>query len=148
MGPPRGENVPVGSVCGGTDVASAFVGPCPTLPVHSGEIQCRCLGVKAEAYDAAGKAVTGSVGELVIEQPMPSMPIRFWNDPKGERYRASYFERFDGLWTQGDWVRFSERGSCVVFGRSDATLNRGGIRAALRLLRSGRVLSTRSRTAS
>jgi acetoacetyl-CoA synthetase len=127
-----GENVPVGSVCGGTDVASAFVGPCPTLPVHSGEIQSRCLGVKAEAYDAEGKPVTGSVGELVIEQPMPSMPISFWNDPKGERYRASYFERFDGVWTHGDWVRFSESGSCVVYGRSDATLNRGGIRLGTR----------------
>jgi acetoacetyl-CoA synthetase len=127
-----GENVPVGSVCGGTDVASAFVGPCPTLPVHSGEIQCRCLGVKAEAWDAAGRPVTGSVGELVIEAPMPSMPISFWNDPQGARYRASYFERFDGVWTHGDWVRFSERGSCVVYGRSDATLNRGGIRLGTR----------------
>jgi acetoacetyl-CoA synthetase len=127
-----GESVPVGSVCGGTDVASAFVGPCPTLPVHSGEIQCRCLGVKAEAYDAAGKPVMGSVGELVIEEPMPSMPICFWNDAKGERRRASYFERFDGVWTHGDWVRFSERGSCVVYGRSDATLNRGGIRMGTR----------------
>jgi acetoacetyl-CoA synthetase len=127
-----GENVPVGSVCGGTDVASAFVGPCPTLPVHSGEIQCRCLGVKAEAYDPDGKPVTGSVGELVIEEPMPSMPICFWNDATGERYRASYFERFDGVWTHGDWVRFSERGSCVVYGRSDATLNRGGIRLGTR----------------
>ena len=127
-----GENVPVGSVCGGTDVASAFVGPCPTLPVHSGEIQCRCLGVKAEAYDAEGKPVTGNVGELVIEQAMPSMPTCFWNDPKGERYRASYFERFEGVWTHGDWVSFSERGSCVVYGRSDATLNRGGIRLGTR----------------
>lgn len=127
-----GENAPVGSVCGGTDVASAFVGPCPTLPVHSGEIQCRCLGVKAEAYDADGKPVTGSVGELVIERPMPSMPLFLWNDPSGERYRASYFERFDGVWTHGDWVQFSERGTCVVHGRSDATLNRGGIRLGTR----------------
>lgn len=127
-----GADVPVGSVCGGTDVASAFVGPSPTLPVHAGEIQGRCLGVKAEAYDADGKPITGSVGELVIEQPMPSMPIRFWNDPDGSRYRASYFERFDGVWTHGDWVRFSERGSCVVYGRSDATLNRGGIRLGTR----------------
>jgi acetoacetyl-CoA synthetase len=138
-----GENVPVGSVCGGTDVVSAFVGPCPTLPVHSGEIQCRCLGVKAEAYDPDGKPVTGSVGELVIEEPMPSMPIGFWNDSRGERYRASYFERFDGVWTHGDWVRFSERGSCVVYGRSDATLNRGGIRLGSRL-RSRRVLDESS----
>jgi acetoacetyl-CoA synthetase len=127
-----GENVPVGSVCGGTDVASAFVGPCPTLPVHAGEIQCRCLGVKAEAWDADGKPVTGSLGELVIEQPMPSMPIRFWNDADGSRLRASYFERFPGVWTHGDWVRFGERGSCVVHGRSDATLNRGGIRLGTR----------------
>jgi acetoacetyl-CoA synthetase len=97
-----------------------------------GEIQCRCLGVKAEAYDAQGKPVTGSVGELVIEQPMPSMPVRFWNDPTGERYRASYFERFEGVWTHGDWVSFSARGSCVVYGRSDATLNRGGIRLGTR----------------
>jgi acetoacetyl-CoA synthetase len=127
-----GESVPVGSVCGGTDVASAFVGPCPTLPVHAGEIQCRCLGVKAQAYDADGKPVIESVGELVIEEPMPSMPIRFWNDAGGARYRASYFERFDGVWTHGDWVRFSGRGTCVVYGRSDATLNRGGIRLGTR----------------
>jgi acetoacetyl-CoA synthetase len=127
-----GENVPVGSVCGGTDVASAFVGPCPTLPVHSGEIQCRCLGVEAAAYDADGRRLEGEVGELVIEQPMPSMPIGFWNDPGGARYRASYFERFEGVWTHGDWVRFSERGTCVVYGRSDATLNRGGIRLGTR----------------
>jgi len=127
-----GERVPVGSVCGGTDVASAFVGPCPTLPVHAGEIQCRCLGVQAAAYDPDGKPLTGRVGELVIEQPMPSMPIFFWNDPDGRRYRASYFERFAGVWTHGDWVRFSERGSCVVYGRSDATLNRGGIRLGTR----------------
>ena len=127
-----GEHVPVGSVCGGTDVASAFVGPCPTLPVRAGEIQCRCLGVKAEAYDAGGKATVGDVGELVIEAPMPSMPVSFWNDPGGARYRASYFERFAGVWTHGDWVRFSERGTCVVYGRSDATLNRGGIRLGTR----------------
>jgi acetoacetyl-CoA synthetase len=127
-----GEHVPVGSVCGGTDVASAFVGPCPTLPVFSGEIQCRCLGVAAEAYGPDGRPVQGSVGELVIEQPMPSMPLRFWNDPDGRRYRASYFERFEGVWTHGDWVRFTERGSCVVYGRSDATLNRGGIRLGTR----------------
>jgi acetoacetyl-CoA synthetase len=127
-----GEDVPVGSLCGGTDVASAFVGPCPTLPVRSGEIQCRCLGVKAEAYGVDGKPLVGSVGELVIEQPMPSMPICFWNDPGGRRYRASYFERFEGVWTHGDWVRFSEGGSCVVYGRSDATLNRGGIRLGTR----------------
>jgi acetoacetyl-CoA synthetase len=127
-----GEAVPVGSVCGGTDVASAFVGPCPTLPVHSGEIQCRCLGVAAEAYAPDGTRLEDAVGELVIETPLPSMPIGFWNDPGGARYRASYFERFDGVWTHGDWVRFTERGSCIVYGRSDATLNRGGIRLGTR----------------
>jgi acetoacetyl-CoA synthetase len=100
--------------------------------VFSGEIQCRCLGVEAEAYGADGRPVVDGVGELVIEQPMPSMPIGFWNDPDGERYRASYFERFPGVWTHGDWVRFTERGSCVVYGRSDATLNRGGIRLGTR----------------
>jgi acetoacetyl-CoA synthetase len=127
-----GAHVPVGSVCGGTDVASAFVGPSPTLPVYAGEIQCRCLGVGAEAYDPDGKPLVGGVGELVVETPMPSMPVAFWNDPGGARYRASYFERFPGVWTHGDWVRFTERGSCVVYGRSDATLNRGGIRLGTR----------------
>ena len=127
-----GEHVPVGSVSGGTDIGSAFVGPCPTLPVHAGEIQCRCLGVKAEAYDADGNPVLDAVGELVIEEPMPSMPVFFWNDPDGSRYRESYFERTPGRWTHGDWVRFTERGSCVIYGRSDATLNRGGIRLGTR----------------
>ncbi|MCY4087972.1 MAG: acetoacetate--CoA ligase [Actinomycetia bacterium] len=127
-----GEHVSVGSTSGGTDVVSAFVGPCPTLPVHAGEIQCRCLGVKAEAYDAAGAAVIDEVGELVIEKPMPSMPVFFWNDPDGTRYRQSYFDQLPGRWTHGDWVRFTTRGSCVVYGRSDATLNRGGIRLGTR----------------
>ena len=127
-----GEHVPVGSTSGGTDVVSAFVGPCPTLPVHAGEIQCRCLGVRAEAYDAAGAAVLDEVGELVIEKPMPSMPVFFWSDPDGARYRQSYFDQLPGCWTHGDWVRFTTRGSCVVYGRSDATLNRGGIRLGTR----------------
>jgi len=125
-------DVPLGSVCGGTDVATGFIGGCPILPVRSGEIQCRCLGVKAEAYDASARPLVDAVGELVIEAPMPSMPIYFWNDRDGSRYRGAYFERFDERWTHGDWVQFKERGSCVVYGRSDATLNRGGIRLGTR----------------
>ena len=88
----------------------------------------RWLGVDATAFDVDGREVIGELGELVIRQPMPSMPVRFWNDPDGERYRAAYFDMYPGVWRQGDWVRFSEAGTCVVTGRSDATLNRGGVR--------------------
>jgi acetoacetyl-CoA synthetase len=113
---------------GGTDVCSAIVSGSALQPVHRGEMAGRWLGVDATAFDADGHEVIGSLGELVIRKPMPSMPVGFWNDPDGERYRAAYFDMFPGAWRQGDWVRFSEAGTCIVTGRSDATLNRGGVR--------------------
>ena len=113
---------------GGTDVCSAIVSGCALQPVVRGEMAGRWLGVDATAFDSDGREVTGELGELVIRQPMPSMPVAFWNDPDGERYRAAYFDMYPGVWRQGDWVRFSETGTCVVTGRSDATLNRGGVR--------------------
>jgi acetoacetyl-CoA synthetase len=116
------------SISGGTDVASCFVSCAPTLPVHAGEIQCRELGVAAYAYNDAGEPVVGKVGELVITQPMPSMPIYFWNDPDNKRYLESYFETYPGVWRQGDWIRFTAYGSAVIYGRSDSTINRFGIR--------------------
>ena len=122
------RDVLLGSVSGGTDLCTAFVGSCPLLPVHAGEIQCRMLGAKAEAYDPQGKPQVGEVGELVITEPMPSMPLFFWNDPDMRRYRASYFEVFPGVWRHGDWIKITSRGSCVIYGRSDSTLNRGGVR--------------------
>ncbi|WP_025917840.1 acetoacetate--CoA ligase [Herminiimonas sp. CN] len=116
------------SVSGGTDIASCFVACAPTLPVHAGEIQCAELGVAAYAFNEAGQAVTDEVGELVITQPMPSMPLYFWNDADGRRYRESYFEMYPGMWRQGDWIRFTSYGSSVIYGRSDSTINRFGIR--------------------
>ncbi len=116
------------SVSGGTDIASCFVACAPTLPVHAGEIQCRELGVAAYAFNEAGQAVIDEVGELVITQPMPSMPLYFWNDADGRRYRESYFEIYPGVWRQGDWIRFTPYGSSVIYGRSDSTINRFGIR--------------------
>jgi acetoacetyl-CoA synthetase len=118
----------LGSVSGGTDVCGAFVGPCPWLPVRAGEIQCRCLGVAAAAFDELGQPVIDQVGELVITRPMPSMPLYFLNDPTGERYRESYFEMYPGIWRHGDWVRILPHGGVVIYGRSDATINRLGIR--------------------
>ena len=118
----------LGSVSGGTDLCTAFVGACPLLPVHAGELQCRCLGAKVEAFDEDGKPVIGRVGELVVTEPMPSMPVFFWNDPGGERYRDSYFTMYPGIWRHGDWIKITERGSAVIYGRSDSTLNRGGVR--------------------
>jgi acetoacetyl-CoA synthetase len=116
------------SISGGTDIASGFVACAPTLPVTGGEIQCAELGVAAYAFNDAGKPVVDEVGELVITKPMPSMPLYFWNDPEGKRYRESYFETFDGVWRHGDWIRFTPRGTCVIYGRSDSTINRFGIR--------------------
>jgi acetoacetyl-CoA synthetase len=113
---------------GGTDVCTGFVGNQPLLPVRAGEMAHRFLAVDAHAYDAAGRPVIGELGELVIIQPMPSMPVGFWNDPDGTRYRESYFETFPGVWRHGDWIVFNERGGSIVTGRSDATLNRGGVR--------------------
>jgi acetoacetyl-CoA synthetase len=116
------------SISGGTDVCTAFVGGCPLLPVHAGEIQCRCLGVKAEAFDAQGQPVIDEVGELVITAPMPSMPLFFWNDPGNQRYIESYFSLYPGIWRHGDWVKITARGSVVIYGRSDSTINRMGVR--------------------
>ena len=116
------------STSGGTDVCTAFVGGVPTLPVYQGELQARALGAAVEAFDEDGRALTGEVGELVITEPMPSMPLFFWNDPGGERLRESYFSMYPGIWRHGDWIEFSERGTAVIYGRSDSTINRGGIR--------------------
>jgi acetoacetyl-CoA synthetase len=113
---------------GGTDVCSGIVGGSPLLPVYEGEISGRLLGVAADAFDAHGEPLVGELGELVITRPMPSMPVGLWGDTDGSLYRSSYFALYPGVWRQGDWIRFSERGNCVVTGRSDATLNRGGVR--------------------
>ena len=122
------SDVLLGSFSGGTDVCTGFVGPSPLLPVRAGVIAGACLGAKVAAYNAAGQPVTGEVGELVITAPMPSMPVAFWNDPTGERYRASYFGTYPGIWRHGDWITMLPDGGCVIYGRSDATLNRGGVR--------------------
>ncbi|HYS03187.1 MAG TPA: acetoacetate--CoA ligase [Candidatus Eisenbacteria bacterium] len=118
----------LGSVSCGTDVCTAFVGSCPLLPVHSGEIQCAYLGANVAAFDETGQPVVGEVGELVLTEPMPSMPLFFWNDPDGTRYRESYFETFPGVWRHGDWIKVTDRGSYIIYGRSDSTLKRGGVR--------------------
>lgn len=118
----------LGSFSGGTDLCTGFVGPSPLLPVRSGVIAGRCLGAAVEAFSADGKPVIGEVGELVITEPMPSMPVGFWNDPDGTRYRDSYYADFPGVWRHGDWIKILPDGGCVIYGRSDATLNRGGVR--------------------
>ena len=115
-------------ISGGTDLVSAFLGGVPTLPVYLGEMQRRCLGARIEAYDEAGKPLEDEVGELVCTAPMPSMPLCFWNDPGDRRYRESYFDVYPGVWRHGDWLRVTPRGGAVVYGRSDATINRHGIR--------------------
>jgi acetoacetyl-CoA synthetase len=116
------------SISGGTDIVSCFVLGCPTLPVHRGEIQCRGLGMAVDIFDDAGKPVRGERGELVCTAPFPSMPVGFWNDPDGARYRAAYFERFPGVWHHGDYAALTEHGGIVIYGRSDAVLNPGGVR--------------------
>ncbi|MDF3874557.1 acetoacetate--CoA ligase [Pseudomonas putida] len=115
-------------ISGGTDIASAFIGGIPTLPVIAGEMQCRCLGADIRAFDELGNSVSDAVGELICAQPMPSMPLFFWGDVEGERYRDSYFDMYPGIWRHGDWVQITPRGGAVIYGRSDATINRQGIR--------------------
>ncbi len=122
------DDLLLASVSGGTDVCSAFVLGCPLLPVREGELQCLGLGAKVEAFDESGRSVTGETGELVITKPLPSMPVGFWNDPDGSRYRAAYFEDFPGVWRHGDWISIDSEGRAVIYGRSDSTLNRGGVR--------------------
>jgi acetoacetyl-CoA synthetase len=116
------------STSGGTDVCTAFVGGVPTLPVYLGELQGRALGAAVEAWDPDGHALENEVGELVITQPMPSMPVGLWGDGDGSRYRESYFETYPGVWRHGDWIMITERGTAVIYGRSDSTINRGGVR--------------------
>jgi acetoacetyl-CoA synthetase len=126
-GPP-GRDFVLGSFSGGTDLCTGFVGPCPLLPVRRGIIAGPCLGAKVESFDTAGQPLTGEVGELVLTVPMPSMPVGFWGDDTGERYAASYFDSYPGVWRHGDWIMILPDGGCVIYGRSDATLNRGGVR--------------------
>jgi acetoacetyl-CoA synthetase len=122
------QDIHLGSVSGGTDTCAAFIAASPTLPVHAGELQCMALGAKVETFNEQGKSVVGEVGELVITEPMPSMPTYFINDPDGSRYHESYFDTFPGVWRHGDWIKITPRGSSVVYGRSDSTLNRNGVR--------------------
>lgn len=122
------EDVWIASVSGGTDVCTAFVIGAPILPVFAGELQCRGLGAKVESFDDSGSACINEVGELVLTEPFPSMPIYFWNDSDGSRLHESYFDMFEGVWSHGDYVKVTDRGTCVIYGRSDATINRGGIR--------------------
>ncbi len=121
-------DVPVHSISGGTDVCTAFVGAAPVLPVRAGVIPCPMLGCRVEAFDEHGRSVVDQLGELVVTAPMPSMPVGFWGDDDGSKLRAAYFDTYPGVWRHGDWVTIAADGSCVVTGRSDATLNRGGVR--------------------
>ena len=116
------------STSGGTDLCTAFVGGVPLLPVYRGELQARALGASVEAWDEQGNAVLDEVGELVVTEPMPSMPVRFWGDADGSRYREAYFEHYPGVWRHGDWIEITSRGTAIIYGRSDSTINRGGIR--------------------
>ncbi len=116
------------SISGGTDVCSAFLGGSPLLPVRAGELQCRSLGAKVEAFDEQGNALIDEMGELVITRPMPSMPLYFWNDPDGQKYLNSYFDTYPGTWRHGDWIKITPAGSAIIYGRSDSTINRKGIR--------------------
>jgi acetoacetyl-CoA synthetase len=116
------------STSGGTDLCTAFVGGVALLPVYRGELQGRALGAAVEAWDEDGNSVIDEVGELVVSEPMPSMPVYFWGDPDGSRYRASYFEQYSGVWRHGDWIEITSRGTAVIYGRSDSTINRSGIR--------------------
>ena len=123
-----GKDLQIASFSGGTDICTGIVGGAPTVPVWMGEISCRALGAKVESYSPTGESLLDEVGELVITAPMPSMPVFFWGDEDGSRLRDSYFADYPGVWRHGDWIRITSRGSCVIEGRSDATLNRGGVR--------------------
>ncbi|WP_284037732.1 acetoacetate--CoA ligase [Neobacillus sp. 114] len=116
------------STSGGTDICTSIVSGAPTLPVHTGELQCRALGTAVKAFNEQGEELTDEIGELVITEPTPSMPIYFWNDESGERYRDSYFDMYPGIWRHGDFIKITSRGSAIIYGRSDATINRGGVR--------------------
>jgi len=116
------------SMSGGTELCTAFVGGVPLKPVRAGELQARSLGAKVEAYDEEGNPLIDEVGELVITEPMPSMPLYLWNDPEGERYREEYLDEYPGVWTHGDWIKIKPEGSAAIYGRSDAVINRGGVR--------------------
>jgi acetoacetyl-CoA synthetase len=116
------------STSGGTDVCTAFVGGVPLLPVYRGELQGRALGARVEAFDEDGNSIVDEVGELVITEPMPSMPLYLWGDDDGSRYRASYFDVYPGVWRHGDWIEITSRGTAVIYGRSDSTINRQGVR--------------------
>jgi acetoacetyl-CoA synthetase len=123
-----GDRLWLFSTSGGTDVCASFVGGVPTLPVYRGELQAPTLGVALAAFDPEGRPVLGEVGELVVTEPMPSMPIYFWGDEDGSRYREAYFEMYPGVWRHGDWIELTEHGGAVIYGRSDSTINRGGVR--------------------
>jgi acetoacetyl-CoA synthetase len=123
-----GSDIWLASVSGGTDIAGAFLGGAPIVPVYRGELPARLLGVDVQAWDEDGNEVHDEVGELVVTQPMPNMPIKFWNDPGHERYIDAYFSTYPGVWRHGDWVKITPRGSAIIYGRSDSTINRGGIR--------------------
>jgi acetoacetyl-CoA synthetase len=123
-----GEETWLFSTSGGTDMCTAFVGGVPTLPVYLGELQGRMLGASVEAWDVSGRPLVDEVGELVITRPMPSMPLFFWGDEDGSRYRESYFSMYPGVWRHGDWIKITSRGTAVIYGRSDSTINRGGVR--------------------
>jgi acetoacetyl-CoA synthetase len=123
-----GQRVQICSISGGTDLCTPFLCAASTVPVWLGEISCAALGAAAAAYDTRGQEVIDEVGELVLTRPMPSMPVAFWNDPDGTRLREAYFDTYPGVWRHGDWVRVTPRGSYVIYGRSDSTLNRGGVR--------------------
>lgn len=123
-----GRALPVASMSGGTDVVTAFIGGSPLVEIRAGELNVRCLGCAVEAWAESGRPVVGEAGELVVTAPMPSMPVFFWNDPDGEKYRKAYFDKYEGVWCHGDWITITARNSVVVHGRSDATLNRMGVR--------------------
>ena len=121
-------NLRLSSISGGTDIVSCFVLGNPLLPVYAGEIQCAGLGMDVASFDEHGNSLVGRQGELVCRRPFPSMPVRFWNDPDGQRYRAAYFESYPGVWRHGDFIEITPRGGIVILGRSDATLMPGGVR--------------------